>query len=42
MSMGALSLVMAVWLGISIELLAQVDLDRPVDERDEEHAAPAP
>ncbi len=42
MSMGALSLVMLVWLGISIEVLAHVHLDGPVDDRDEERAARAP
>ena len=37
MLMGALSLVIGALAGDLDELLAQVDLDRPVDDRDEEH-----
>ena len=41
MLMGALSLVMVRLAGDLDELLAQVHLDRPVDDRDEEHEARA-
>ena len=42
MLIGALSLVIVVWLGTSMNFSRMSILHGPVDDRDQEHAGPGP